>query len=121
MVDDELITVEVAYARPDEQRIIELQVPPGTTVGQAIEKSGITELFPEIDLSKNKVGIFGKLSKLDAVLQAGDRVEIYRPLIADPKEARKKRAAEGKVMRKGARAANAAKEKAVDKEESGEA
>ncbi|RMG33340.1 MAG: RnfH family protein [Gammaproteobacteria bacterium] len=113
MVGDASITVEVAYARPDEQRIIELQVPPGTTVGEAIERSGITELFPEIDLARNKVGIFGKLGKLDAVLQPGDRVEIYRPLIADPKEARKKRAAEGKVMRKGARAANAAREKAA--------
>lgn len=104
---DESMTVEVAYAKPEEQRIIELQVPSGTTVAQAIERSGIRELFPEIDLNQNKVGIFGKLSSLDAVLQPGDRVEIYRPLIADPKEARKRRAAEGKVMRKGARAANA--------------
>ena len=104
-MDDDPITVEVAYARPDEQRIIELQVPPGTTVAEAIERSGIIEYFPEIDLSKNKVGIFGKLSKLDKVLQAGDRVEIYRPLIADPKEARKKRAAQGKTMKKGAGAA----------------
>ena len=103
----ELISVEVAYARPDEQRIIELQVPPGTTVKEAIEKSGITGHFPEIDLTKNKVGIFGKLTKADAQLQPGDRVEIYRQLIADPKEARKKRAAEGKVMKKGAREANA--------------
>ncbi len=104
-MDDDPITVEVAYARPDEQRIIELQVPPGTTVAEAIERSGIIERFPEIDLAKNKVGIFGKLAKLDKVLQPGDRVEIYRPLIADPKEARKKRAAQGKVMKKGAGAA----------------
>ena len=107
MVSDSM-TVEVAYARADEQRIVELTVPPDTTVREAIEKSGIMEHFPEIDLTKNKVGIFGKLSKLDARLQPGDRVEIYRPLIADPKEARKKRAAEGKVMKKGAREANAA-------------
>ena len=58
--------------------------------------------FPEIDLAVNKIGVFGKVVKLDRVLETGDRVEIYRPLIADPKEARKKRAAEGKVMRKGA-------------------
>ncbi len=110
MVAEEPITVEVAYARPDEQRIIELQVPPGTTVAEAIERSGIVEQFPEIDLAKNKVGIFGKLSKLDNVLQAGDRVEIYRPLIADPKEARKKRAAQGKAMKKGAGAAKKAQD-----------
>ncbi len=116
---DEIMTVEVAYARPDEQRIIELQVPPGTTIAEAIERSGITELFPEIDLSKNKVGIFGKLAKLDTELQPGDRVEIYRPLIADPKEARRKRAAQGKVMRKGAGAANAAKAKSGGEGEQG--
>ena len=103
----DLITVEVAYARPDEQRIIELHVPPGATAGEAVERSGIMDYFPEIDLAKNKLGIFGKLSKADVQLQPGDRVEIYRQLIADPKEARKKRAAEGKVMKKGAREANA--------------
>jgi putative ubiquitin-RnfH superfamily antitoxin RatB of RatAB toxin-antitoxin module len=71
------------------------------TVQQAIEDSGVLQRFPEIDLAKNKVGVFGKAAKLDALLQDGDRVEIYRPLIADPKEARKKRAAEGKKMKKG--------------------
>jgi putative ubiquitin-RnfH superfamily antitoxin RatB of RatAB toxin-antitoxin module len=100
--------VEVAYALPDEQLILSVTGEPGLTVGQAIERSGILERFPEIDLATSKVGVFGKLSKLDAPLNPGDRVEIYRPLIADPKEARKKRAAEGKVMKKGAKAANAA-------------
>jgi len=104
---DDAISIEVAYARPDEQRIISLQVPEGTTVGDAIARSGITELFPEINVAQAKMGIWGKLSREDAVLQPGDRVEIYRPLIADPKEARKKRAAEGKVMKKGARQLNA--------------
>lgn len=104
------ITVEVAYARPDEQRIIELKVAPGTTLKEAVEQSGITGHFPEIDLEKARMGIWGKIARPDAVLQPGDRVEIYRPLIADPKEARKKRAAEGKVMKKGAREANAKKE-----------
>ena len=105
----ETIHIEVAYARPDEQRIIPLEVQEGTTLAAAVEKSGILDLFPEIDLAKNKVGIWAKVAKKDAVLRDGDRVEIYRPLIADPKEARKKRAAEGKVMKKGARAANAKK------------
>lgn len=106
MVGD-VITVEVAYARPDEQRIVELQVPPGTSARDAIEKSGIGEYFPEIDLGNVKLGIFGKVAKPDTALQPGDRVEIYRPLIADPKEQRKKKAAQGKVMRRGAREANA--------------
>ena len=107
-MSDETITAEVAYALPDEQLILSVSGAAGMTVQQAIQASGILERHPEIDLSENKVGVFGKLAKLDAPLNPGDRVEIYRPLIADPKEARKKRAAEGKVMKKGARAANAA-------------
>lgn len=103
----EPMTVEVAYALPDEQTILTVAGQPGMTVGQAIEASGILARYPDIDLTVNKVGVFGKLSKQDAVLNPGDRVEIYRALIADPKEARKKRAAEGKVMKKGAREANA--------------
>jgi len=102
MVNDELIEVEVAYARPDEQVILPLRVPPGTTVDQAIRQSGILDRFPEIDPVAVKVGVFGKVGRPDQVLGPGDRVEIYRPLIADPKEARKQRAAEGKVMKKGA-------------------
>ncbi len=97
----EKIKVEVAYARPDTQVILPLEVAPGTTVEQAIVASGILERFPEIDLGKNKVGIFGKLTKLATVLGEGDRVEIYRPLIADPKEVRRQRAAAGKKMKKG--------------------
>ena len=98
------IHIEVAYALPQEQQILSLNVDSGTTVAQAIELSGILEQYPDIDLGKNKVGIFGKLAKLDKALQEGDRVEIYRKLIADPKEVRRKRAAEGKVMTKGAAA-----------------
>jgi putative ubiquitin-RnfH superfamily antitoxin RatB of RatAB toxin-antitoxin module len=101
MANAEPITVEVAYARPEEQRIVSLEVMPGTTLRQAIEQSGILEHFTEIDLSNAKVGIFGKLKKLDETLRAGDRVEIYRPLIADPKQVRKQRAAAGKAMKKG--------------------
>ncbi len=99
---DNLIEIEVAYARPDEQVILPLQVAAGTTVEAAIRRSGVLERFPEIDLATSKVGVFGKVGRLDAEVAAGDRVEIYRPLIADPKESRKQRAAEGKAMKKGA-------------------
>jgi hypothetical protein len=95
------IRVEVAYARPDAQVIIPVEVPEGTTLEQAIVQSRIQEQFPEIQLQVAKVGVFGKLGKLSVTLRAGDRVEIYRPLIADPKEVRRKRAAEGKRMRRG--------------------
>ncbi len=95
------IPVEVAYARADAQVIIPLEVEEGTTLREAIERSGLLGRFPEIDLASSKVGVFGKLSKLDSAVGARDRVEIYRPLIADPKEVRKQRAAEGKRMKKG--------------------
>ena len=92
MGKEKTIPVEVAYAKKDQQVIIPLQVKPGTTVIEAIQLSGILAQFPEIDLEKNKVGIFSKISKTDAVLREKDRVEIYRSLIADPKESRRKRA-----------------------------
>jgi len=95
------IPVEIAYALPSQQMILKLQVEVGTTVEQAILASGILGKFPEIDFAQSKVGIFGKLSKPDTVLREHDRVEIYRPLIADPKEVRRQRAAEGKAMKKG--------------------
>jgi uncharacterized protein len=95
------IRVEVAFARPDVQLVLPLEVPAGTTVAEALRLSGIHERFPEVDLDNAKVGIFGKLTRADTVLKPRDRVEIYRPLIADPKEVRRQRAAEGKPMRKG--------------------
>jgi putative ubiquitin-RnfH superfamily antitoxin RatB of RatAB toxin-antitoxin module len=95
------IMVEVAYALPHEQLIVPVKVKAGITAEQAIQSSGILTKYPEIDLAINKIGIFGKLSKLDTSLRHLDRVEIYRPLIADPKEVRKQRAADGKVMKKG--------------------
>lgn len=95
------ITVEVAYALPEEQLIVPIKVQAGTTAEQAIYASGIIKKFPNIDLSANKIGIFGKATRLDTVLRHLDRVEIYRPLIADPKEVRKQRAADGKIMKKG--------------------
>ena len=97
---DETMRVEVAYARPDEQVILEVDGAVGMTVQQAVEASGILQHYPEIEIGKSKMGVFGKLAKLDAPLHPGDRVEIYRPLIADPKEQRKKRAAEGKALKK---------------------
>ncbi len=103
----EQIRVEVVYALPAKQELLTVKVAPGTTVRQAIEASGILEKYPEIDLAKNKLGVFAKLTKPDAVLRDRDRVEIYRPLIADPKEVRKQRAAEGKAMKKGAGEAEA--------------
>lgn len=101
MENADQIAVEIAYARPDTQVIIGLRVPRGTTLEQAVRQSGVLERFPEIDLARNQVGVFGKLNKLAAELRDGDRVEVYRPLIADPKEVRKQRAAEGKRMKKG--------------------
>ncbi len=98
----EQIRVEVVYALPDKQEILVLRLPAGSTVREAIDRSGILQKYPEIDPEKNKLGIFAKLTKPEAVLRDRDRVEIYRPLIADPKEVRKQRAAEGKVMKKGA-------------------
>ncbi|MFZ4699902.1 MAG: RnfH family protein [Candidatus Methylumidiphilus sp.] len=85
--------IEVAYAKPDGQIILTLDLPEGTTAEAAIIHSGILQRFPEIDLAQNKIGIFSKLCKLDQQLKAGGRVEIYRPLLADPKEARRDRAA----------------------------
>jgi hypothetical protein len=96
-----MIKVEVAYARPDVQSIIALDVEEGITAETAIQRSGILEKFPEIDFEGCKMGVFGKAVKRDLVLRDGDRVEIYRPLIADPKEVRRRRAAEGKKMKKG--------------------
>jgi uncharacterized protein len=86
--------VEVAYAGPDRQRVVELPMRPGLTVLGAIEASGILEMFPEIRSRPLEVGIFGQRVEVARVLQAGDRVEIYRPLPDDPKERRRRRAAE---------------------------
>lgn len=95
------IKVEVAYALPDRQELLPLSVPAGTTVGEAIRLSGLLEKYPDLDPGgKNKVGIFGRLCKPDQEMHDGDRAEIYRPLIADPKEVRRRLAAEGRTMGK---------------------
>lgn len=88
------INVEVAYAEPDRQLIISVNVDAGTAVGGAIVQSGIMMEFPDLDIENSKVGIFGKAATQETTLHEGDRVEIYRPLIADPKEVRRKRAAD---------------------------
>jgi len=76
--------IGVAYASPNKQVWLHVSLPEGSTAQDAITKSGIVLLFPEIDLASHKIGIYGKLAKLDAVLSDGDRVEIYRPITADP-------------------------------------
>ena len=95
------IHVEIVYVLAQRQKVVPMSLPEGTTIKEAIERSGLLAEFPEIDLAKNKLGIWNKLAKADAVLRDKDRIEIYRPLIADPKEVRRQRAAEGKVMKKG--------------------
>jgi putative ubiquitin-RnfH superfamily antitoxin RatB of RatAB toxin-antitoxin module len=100
-MDVGIIDVEVVYALPQRQVLRQLSVSPHTTVEQAVELSGLKSLFPEIDSSINKLGIFGKLVKPSTVLRNLDRVEIYRPLITDPKESRRQRAAKCREMRKG--------------------
>ncbi len=89
---ESLIQVEVAYALPHEQHLITVDVPSGATAEQAVYASGILERCPEIDLTSTKVGIFSELASLDTVLSPGDRVEIYRPLLIDPKAQRRARA-----------------------------
>ena len=99
------INVEVAYALPDEQALLTVAVSPDTKIKDAILKSGIldlhTELIDQFEQKKMRVGLFGKLTNMNQVVRDKDRIEIYRPLIADPKEVRKKRAAEGKRLKKG--------------------
>lgn len=94
------IHVQICYAREDKQFLLDQTVPPGTTIQQAIQGSGIVRLAPEIDVSVWRVGIYGKLKTLDTVLCEHDRVEIYRPLIADPKDSRRKRAENRDVKKK---------------------
>lgn len=122
---EQLLNVEVAYALPETQKIIALQVPEGTTAAEAVRLSNIVAVFPEIDLEHAQMGIFSQVlgSKgLPAAdeypLRAMDRVEIYRPLIADPKEVRKRRAAEAKARR--AAESSAEQRAAANKESSAE-
>lgn len=95
------LRVEVVYALRDEQALVTLEVEEGTTVRGAIERSGLLARFPDIELKRGCVGIFGEPAQLNAQLGDGDRVEIYRPLIADPKEARRERALRSPRPRRG--------------------
>jgi putative ubiquitin-RnfH superfamily antitoxin RatB of RatAB toxin-antitoxin module len=90
---DPLIDIEVAYATPEQQVILALKMPEGTTVEQVINASGLFNHFPDVNWIDMKAGIFGTVCKLDQPVRQGDRVEIYRPLLHDPKEARRQRAA----------------------------
>lgn len=92
MENAEHLLIEVAYALPEEQLILEVEVPADSTVEHAIKRSGILERYSQIDLETDKVGIFGKMCKLNASLKNKDRIEIYRALIADPKESRRQKA-----------------------------
>jgi putative ubiquitin-RnfH superfamily antitoxin RatB of RatAB toxin-antitoxin module len=92
MAAEGAIDVEVVYALPDEQRVVKLEVARGTTAGEAVRLSGLLEPYPGIDPATARIGLHGRVVTGDAVLNAGDRVEIYRSLIADPKQARRRRA-----------------------------
>ncbi|MCW8346096.1 RnfH family protein [Vibrio sp. ZSDZ65] len=98
-VDQPLIHVEVVYALPDEQRVFTIVVNHELTVEEIIEKSGVLDIYPDIDLKVNKVGVFSRNVKLDATVRDKDRIEIYRPLLADPKEIRRKRAEQAKAAK----------------------
>lgn len=76
--------IGVTYTEPGQQLWTRIDVPEGTTVGEAIERAGISQRFPQLDLSTQRVGVFGKVVKLDTPLRPGDRVEIYRPIVCDP-------------------------------------
>lgn len=96
MANPESITVEVVYAERDGAVVVPVTLAAtGATVQQAVERSGVLERNPGIDLARNKVGIYGKVCKLDHEVRDGDRIEIYRPLVADPKTVRKKKAPAG--------------------------
>jgi putative ubiquitin-RnfH superfamily antitoxin RatB of RatAB toxin-antitoxin module len=85
------VEVEVVYALPDEQVVVTVRLPPGSTIRDALEHSGISRRFPEVDFSGCRVGVFGRVRPHDSALADGDRVEIYRVLSAEPKEARRSR------------------------------
>ncbi|MDG1813105.1 MAG: RnfH family protein [Porticoccaceae bacterium] len=106
MTDSSMITVEVAYALPEKQALLTLSVPAGTTALEAVEQSGILISFPQIDVNSDKMGVFSQVLGTKGLdepasyrLRERDRIEIYRPLIADPKEVRRRRAEEAKAKK----------------------
>ncbi len=99
-MSEKMISIEVAYALPEQQRIVTVEVPEGTMAFDAVVQSDIKKFFPDIDLENSKMGLFGKAIKPKThELSAGDRIEIYRPLIADPKASRKARAAKAQAAK----------------------
>lgn len=94
-MDKPLIEIELVYATPEKQFLLAFSVSPGTTLGDGIEQSNIRSECPGLIIDPNAVGIFGRKVSTDHVLEAGDRIEIYRPLIADPKEVRREKAKSG--------------------------
>jgi len=100
-MENDSILIEIAYATPERQLILEQSIEPGTSPREALIQSDIDQYFPEVDKNKCDIGIFGKAVRPDHVMENGDRIEVYRPLIADPKEVRKQRAAQGLRMKKG--------------------
>ncbi len=95
-IESDMIHVEVVYALPDEQKVLNLVVNKNLTVEEIIKQSAVLTMYPEIDLAHNKVGVYGRPIRLDAQVRDKDRIEIYRPLLADPKEIRRKRAEQAK-------------------------
>lgn len=92
MAEEATIAVQVVHARPRRHWVVDLQVPAGTTVGEAIAMAGLEREVPELDVDPQRLAIFGRSAAMDEVLAAGDRVEILRPLLADPKDVRRRRA-----------------------------
>src|SRR5690348_7083139 len=101
MAGDARIRVEVCYAKPEVQALVALSLPAGTTAAEAVERSGLLARFPEIDLNRETLAVAGKGVEASRVLSDGDRLEVLRPLTADPKETRRRLAAAGKTMGKG--------------------
>jgi putative ubiquitin-RnfH superfamily antitoxin RatB of RatAB toxin-antitoxin module len=97
----EMLRIQVCYARPDSVFVQELSLAPGITVEQAIRASDLSAQEPDLDWKNAKVGVFGKLRPLEAMVRDGDRIEIYRPLTADPKDARRRRVAKQQRQSKG--------------------
>ncbi len=98
MAPEKQIAVEVVFALPDRQELLRVALRPGSTVAEAIDASAIADRFPDRDFDSCAVGIWGRLVERDQALEDGDRVEIYRPLEIDPRDARRKLAAQGKSM-----------------------
>ncbi len=117
MAKHDRISIEVAYAMPEKQSLIALSVVADSTVKNAILQSGILDIYSDIDIDKSAVGIWNRVCKLEDKLNHGDRIEIYRPLIADPKEVRKRRAEKAKLEGRANKVTGGRAQKPVSKKE----